>query len=301
MGNGKRIIADFSLLLIVLVWGTTFPLMKEVLAELKPLNFIFIRFTIATLVLLAVNYRKLKKLQIDMIKLGVYLGLALAGGFFFQVSGLQFTTASKAGFITGLSVVIVPIIATIYTKKRPSVPVILGIIFAIGGLLLLSYDGNWSFSQGDVLVFFCALSFGLHIFFVGRFVQQQDPVLLTIIQIAVVSIFAGFVGGVRGELQLIYPLEIWEKILYLAVIATGIAFLVQNWAQQYTTSVKTAIIFSLEPVFAMIFAFLLLAEPITTQSLLGGGLIILGMLLAELGDRHRLSKSKGCKGVAIDE
>lgn len=300
MGKAKRIIADGILLVVVLVWGTTFALMKEILVEISPINLIFFRFTLATLFLAVIKWRKLKDISVDMVKSGGYLGVALTAGFFFQVSGLQSTTASKAGFITGLAVVVVPIISTIYTKKKPASLVILGIIFAVGGLLLLTYDGNWSVTSGDLLVFFSAISFGWHIFLVGRSVQKKDPVLLTIVQLAVVSICAGLVSGILGEVRLVYPLEIWWRIIYLAVIATAGAFFVQNWAQQFTSSIKTAIIFSFEPVFAMIFAFLLLAEPITKQTLLGGGLIIFGMFLAELGDRNGFFKRKRGKGVHVD-
>ncbi len=299
MGKYKRIIADVVLLIIVLIWGTTFPLMKDALKEIKPLNFIFIRFSIATLVLGIAYWKRLKKLQPDLIRLGIYLGLALTGGFIFQVSGLQFTTASKAGFITGLSVVIVPIISIFYTKKLPSIPVLSGVGLAVGGLLFLSYDGNWTFTIGDLLILLCAISFGLHIFFVGQFVQKRDPILLTLVQIGVVSVFSGAAAGVSGQLQLFYSAKVWWAIVYMAVMATGLAFLIQNWAQQFTTSIRTAIIFSMEPVFAMIFAFLLLAEPITGQSLIGGGMIILGMILAEVGDYLQLVINN--KGVTGDD
>ncbi len=109
MEKHKRVFADIALLFVVVIWGTTFPLMKDALEGIQPLNFIFLRFTLAFLMLALVNWRKLGNLNMDSVKVGIYLGLALTGGFIFQVSGIVYTTASKAGFITGLSVVIVPI------------------------------------------------------------------------------------------------------------------------------------------------------------------------------------------------
>lgn len=284
----KRLIADLALLLSVLIWGTTFALMKDALNGIKPLNFIFLRFTLAFLVLAAINWHKLKKITPRLLKMGLYLGLALTGGYVFQISGLTITTASKAGFITGLSVVIVPVLTTIYYKKLPPVPVVSGVFLAVIGLLLLNYDGAWVFNFGDLLVFFCALSFGLHIFLVGQFVQHEDPALLTMIQIGVVAIIAGVGAGFTGDLHVAFSQKIWWGIAYMAVMATGFTFLVQNWAQQFTSAVRTAIIFSMEPVFAMIFAYFLLAEPIGRQSLLGGGAILVGMLLAEIGGHNKL-------------
>lgn len=287
MGQHKRVIADSTLLFGVLIWGTTFAIMKDALESIDPLNFIFLRFSLAFLVLAALNGRKLKSITPNLLKLGIYLGLAMTGGYVFQVTGLTMTTASKAGFITGLSVVIVPVLTTIYYKKLPPIPVLFGVTMAAWGLLMLSYDGHWMFNLGDLLVFFCALSFGLHIFLVGLFVQKEDPALLAMVQVGVVAVIAGVFAGVQGDVHFQYAPKIWGGIIYMAVMATGFTTLIQNWAQQFTSSVRTAIIFSMEPVFAFIFAYILLGEPITGQSLWGGGLILLGMLMAELGGQKK--------------
>lgn len=287
MGKRRRVVADGSLLFGVLIWGTTFAIMKDALESIVPLNFIFLRFSLAFLVLAGLNWRKLKSVTPNLLKLGLYLGLAMAGGYLFQVTGLTMTTASKAGFITGLSVVIVPLLATFYYGKLPPIPALVGVLLAALGLLLLSYDGQWRFNPGDLLVFFCALSFGLHIFLVGLFVRKEDPALLAMVQVGVVAVIAGILAGVRGDLHVQYAPKIWGGIIYMAVMATGFTTLIQNWAQQFTSSVRTAIIFSMEPVFALIFAYLLLGEPITLQSLWGGGLILFGMMMAELGGRRK--------------
>lgn len=287
MGKNKRMIADSALMFGVLIWGTTFAIMKDALDSIVPLNFIFLRFSLAFLVLAALNWRKLKDVTPNLLKLGLYLGLAMTGGYVFQVTGLTMTTASKAGFITGLSVVIVPLLTTIYYRKLPPFAVLAGVLMAAVGLLLLSYDGQWVFNFGDLLVFFCALSFGLHIFLVGLFVQKEDPALLAMVQVGVVAVIAGLLAGVQGDLHFEYAPKIWGGIVYMAVMATGFTTLIQNWAQQFTSSVRTAIIFSMEPVFALIFAYILLSEPITGQSLWGGGLILFGMIMAEVGGQKK--------------
>lgn len=296
MQKYKTAIADLTLLFVVFIWGTTFALMKDIIPGIPPLNFIFLRFVLATLLMTILYWQRIKKVKWDLFKLGVTLGLALAGGYFFQITGLQFTSASRAGFITGLSVVIVPIISTLYLKKLPPLAAILGVVMALLGLLFLFYDGDWAFNIGDLLVFFCAISLGIHIFLVGQFVKNRDPVILTIIQLGTVGILAGIIAGFQGELKIIYPIRIWWRIAYMAVMATGLAFLVQNWAQQFTSAIKTAIIFSMEPVFAFVFAIFWLGEPITLGSFVGGGFIIIGMIMAELGDYFKEKRRSGNNG-----
>ncbi|MDD4752787.1 MAG: DMT family transporter, partial [Desulfitobacteriaceae bacterium] len=208
----------------------------------------------------------------------------------FQTIGLQYTSASNAGFITGLSVVLVPFFSIYFSKKAPSLEATLGALMAAVGLGLLSLDETLHINTGDFLVFLCAISFALHIIFVGRYSPVHDTFLLVTIQVAAVAVLSSF-----GAFFFEPPLpaltgQVWVALLITAILATVVAFLVQNWMQKFTTPTRTAIILSMEPVFGALFAFLLLGEILSTQDWFGSSLVFLGMILAEVPLKKRLGK-----------
>ncbi|ADL13281.1 DMT family transporter [Acetohalobium arabaticum] len=284
----KRIKADLALLFVVFVWGTTFAIMKGVFDIVTPFYFLTLRFWTAVIVLVLIFHRRLKKLDWETIKLGSFVGIFLFGGFAFQVVGLNYTTASKAGFLTGLSVVIVPILSAIILKKIPSMLTVIGVTLATIGLGLLSFNGEFIFNFGDFLVFLCAVSLAVYILLVGKYVQQKDSILLTIVQITTVALLSGFSSLVEGSFEVVLQPELWGAVVYMAFFATTLALVVQNKAQEFTTPTRTAIIFSMEPVFAAVFAYFYLGEVISVNSYWGGLLIVVGMIIAEL----KLSKPK---------
>ncbi|MBM7622726.1 DMT family transporter [Sporohalobacter salinus] len=284
----RRVKADLALLLVVFVWGTTFAIMKDVFSIVTPFYFLTLRFSTAVLVLILIFHRRLKKLDLETIKLGFFVGIFLFGGFAFQVVGLNYTTASKAGFLTGLSVVIVPILSAVILKKIPSILTIVGVILAAVGLGLLSFNGQFIFNFGDFLVFLCAISLAVYILLVGKYVQQKDSILLTIVQITTVALLSGIASLLEGSFKVVMDPELWGAVVYMALFATTFALVVQNKAQEFTTPTRTAIIFSMEPVFAAIFAYFYLGEIISTNGYWGGLLIVIGMFVAEL----KLSKPK---------
>lgn len=285
----KRIKADLALLFVVFVWGTTFAIMKGIFNIVTPFYFLTLRFWAAVLILILVFHRRLKKLDWAIIKIGSFVGIFLFGGFAFQVVGLNYTTASKAGFLTGLSVVIVPILSAIILKKIPSKLTITGVALATIGLGLLSFNGEFIFNFGDFLVFLCAVSLAVYILLVGKYVQQKDSILLTIVQITTVALLSSLASLLEGSFKVVLQPELWGAVVYMALFATTFALVVQNKAQEFTTPTRTAIIFSMEPVFAAVFAYFYLGEVIAVNSYWGGLLIVVGMIIAEL----KLSKPKG--------
>ena len=278
----QRLIADSALLFVVFIWGTTFAVMKGIFTTVSPLYFLTLRFSFATLVLVAIFYQQLKNVNWEIVKKGTILGWFLFGGFAFQVVGLKYTTASKAGFLTGLAVVLVPIFSALIFKRMPQITTIVGVSLATIGLGLLTYDGGFLFSFGDGLVFLCAVSLALHILLVDKYVREEDTALLTIVQLVTVAVLGGIATGIEGGYQIITDISIWGSIIYMGVFASAFAFIIQTWAQNFTTPTRTGIIFSLEPVFAALFAYLYLGETITTAGYIGGSLIILSMLLVEI-------------------
>jgi drug/metabolite transporter (DMT)-like permease len=209
------------------------------------------------------------------------MGLALFAGYALQTFGLRLTTPAKAGFITGLSVVIVPVVSTLALRQRLSWGVWLGVGLATAGLALLSLQSNLSVSPGDLLVLGCALAFACQILLTGRFAPRYDPLLLTFGQIAVVASLAGI-----AALLLESPPEPTGTVLFAAVftgvLATSLAFGIQTVAQRFTSPTRTALVFATEPVFAAVFSFLLIGEVLGLRQLAGCALILAGMVVAEL-------------------
>jgi len=286
----KRIRADLALLFVVVVWGTTFAIMKGIFNTITPFYFLALRFSLATLVLCLIFNKRLRNLDWETIKLGVLAGIFLFGGYAFQVTGLKLTTASKAGFITGLAVVLVPLLSAIIFKKMPSFMTWLGVILATIGLALLTFTGQFIFNFGDLLVLSCAFSLALHILLVDKYVKKRDSILLAIIQIATVALLSIISTLLEGSYVAVSNPNIWFGIAYMAILGTALAFVIQNKAQTFTTPTRTAIIFSMEPVVGAIFAYLYLGEIITTRGYWGGGLIVVGMLLAEVNFKKIWSK-----------
>ncbi|MDQ7093858.1 DMT family transporter [Desulfosporosinus sp. PR] len=274
--------ADFSLLLVTLIWGSTFVIVKWAIADLPPFPFLAIRFFLAFLSLLPFLWLQRAHIVRKTVLKGMAVGVFLFSGYTWQTLGLQFTTASNAGFITGLSVVIVPTLVTVTTRKLPRPSLFLGIISALAGLALLSLGDHFQLNKGDLMVLICAFSFALHIYFVGRYAPQTNATVLAGAQILTVSILSGIFSVILPQPPLHFSSTAWLGLLVTAVPATSIAFFVQTKMQQFTTPTHTALIFSMEPVFAAISGFFLAGEVLSFKGLLGAVLVLGGMLIAEL-------------------
>lgn len=284
----RFIIADGSLLGVAAVWGFTFVTVKNAIILLPPFSFNFYRFSLATLVMLLFAIPQLKHANRSTAGAGLMLGGLLFAGYSFQTVGLLYTTASHAGFITGLSVVFVPLICTILIRQRLGTGVIVGSLCAIAGLAFLTGTEFHSTNYGDILIFCCAISFALHIIFVGKYSPNHHTVWLVIWQIAAVAFLSGISAFVFESGVNRFVFAIWPALLITALLATCLAFFTQNYMQRFTSPSHTAIIFTMEPVFAAFFAAWLLQESLTSGAYLGGFLILCGMLLAEFPAITRL-------------
>jgi drug/metabolite transporter (DMT)-like permease len=287
--------ADALLLTITAIWGATFPLVKNATdlehGGVPTYWFLAARFTLAAVLLGGFFWRRIKAAPLRTWGAGVLMGLFLYAAYAFQTFGLALTTSAKAGFITGLSVVLVPVLTVVWLKRQPSPGAWLGVITATVGLGLLSLNADLNPTYGDFLVFLCAICFALHVTSVSRFAGHHDSVALAVIQIATAGVFswgahlreAGtFAPGVPGVAWGSGPANVAMAWLICGVLATAFAFLLQNVLQPHTTPTHTALIFSAEPVWGAIFSFLLLGETLTLRGYIGAGLILAGMLLAEL-------------------
>ncbi|WP_088228936.1 DMT family transporter [Desulfosporosinus sp. FKB] len=284
--------ADFSLLLVAFVWGLTFVVVKWAIADLPPFPFLAIRFFLAFISLLPFLWLQRAHISKKNILKGMAVGVFLASGYIWQTIGLQYTSVSNAGFITGLSVVIVPTLVTITTKKIPRPSLILGVLSALVGLALLSLGDRLQFNKGDLMVLICAVSFALHIFLVGRFAPDTNATVLAAFQILTVSVLSGFFSLILPQPPLHFTMAAWSGLLITAIPATSLAFFVQSKMQQFTTSTHTAIIFSMEPVFAGLAAYFLAGEVLTLKGLIGAGLVLAGMIIAEFSGSESAAPSK---------
>ena len=274
--------ANLALLGVTLAWGISFILTKNSLETLETFNFLGIRFLIAAITSALLFHKRLMKLDRATLKYGILIGVIMFSGYATQTIGLNYTTASKSGFITGFSVVIVPIFSALVLKRLPKFSAIVGVILAILGLGLLTLDSNLQLNVGDLYTLIGAVCFAFHIITVGKYAVKVDAINLAILQIGVVGILSTIVTLLFETPIIPVDGSAWLSILFLAFVCTSGAFIVQNAVQKHTSTTHTALIFTGEPVFSAIFAYLLLGEIMNHRGIIGSILIVTGMLVAEI-------------------
>jgi len=266
--------------LVTLIWGSTFVMVKDALNSVQPLGFLSLRFLLAAVVLGLLFRKRLRSSARREVVAGLLIGVWLFAGYFLQTVGLQYTTSSKAGFITGLSVVIVPVLATVLLREPPTQSAIVGASLATVGLAFLSLRGNLTFSYGDLWVLGGALGFALQIVTVGHFAPSMDPARLTFFQIAATGLISLALAPWVETLTFSLAPSAWFAVVFTGLVATALVLSIQTKAQQFTSPTHTAVIFALEPVFAALFGFLLAGDRLGPRELIGCTLILLGMLAA---------------------
>ena len=289
--RNKRILADLALLFCSLIWGATFVAVKDALADVSVFVYLAVRFAIAAVVLGLLFWRTVREIRPPTMWAGIQIGFFMLGGYAFQTTGLRYTTPSKAAFITGSSVVLVPLLLAAFGRgRRINGWIWAGAISALAGLYFLTVphgEGLGGLNRGDPIVFGGAVMFALHIIFISRYVGKHSAVALSFIQIATTAVLSGLALPFLSELgyevpQLHFTRTVVVATLITALGSTAIGFTFQNWAQQYTTPSHTAIFISLEPVFAILTSWLLASERLNGRLLFGAALILLGILFAEL-------------------
>jgi drug/metabolite transporter (DMT)-like permease len=284
----RQIIADASLVFVALIWGATFVLVKDVIEQVPTMLFLAMRFTFAgvALALVMLPLRRWSGLTRAELGWGTVLGVALYSGYTLQTLGLRSTTASNGGFITGLSVVLVPVLGIFVLRQVPRAWSWLGVLFATTGLALLSlnFDTGVRINEGDALVFGCAIAFAIHILLVSKVAGGADPLRLTLVQIIVTGVLSALTSILFEPTVSAVPSgEVWAGTIFLGVAATAFAITIQVTVQRFTSAVHTVLIFTLEPVFAAAFGMWLQGDRLGPIAWGGAGLILTGMLVAELG------------------
>jgi drug/metabolite transporter (DMT)-like permease len=283
----SKVFSSIALMAVAAIWGSAFLSMKGTLERLDVNSFLTWRFLIATLLLIAIRPSALKKINLPFLKKGVLLGLFLSSGYIFQSFGLTLTTVSNTGFITGLYVVFTPIIAAVILRKNITLVEWFAVLVATIGLALLSFNGV-KIGVGEFLVLIGALLFALHIVGLGEWSKGLDTYALTVIQLgtcAVVTFLASFKSGFKAPPDS----GVWWSIIYTAIFATALAFMVQTWAQSFIAPSTVGVILAAEVVFAAAFGIWLLNEPVTLRIALGGLLVLASMYLIILLDQRKES------------
>ncbi|HZK48503.1 MAG TPA: DMT family transporter [Thermoleophilia bacterium] len=310
----KRLAAEILLVGVTAVWGWTFVMVKDAVALLPPLPFLAIRFGVATIVMglgtWAMRARRSGRRGSaaraaagvhgfrasvaagrglrDSVAAGLLMGTFLGLGYIFQTFGLQRTTASNAGFITGTFVVLVPVLQGLVWRIWPDLRAVLGVGLAAVGLFLLSGGSTELHLLGDGLVLLCAISFSAHILATSRYARRHDAAILTVVQLAVVTALCGVLA--LGAWALGEPLSleaVWEPSVLVALgvtalFASAAAFYIQTFAQKHASSTRTAVILTMEPVFAGLFGYALAGERLSLAGWAGAAAILCGMLVSEL-------------------
>ena len=290
----NKTLAQLLLLGVVAVWGATFALVKSALADCSPLLFNLLRMTIGALALWSIHHRRLRRLTRGGLFAGMVAGLLLAAGYQFQTVGLAYTTAAKSGLITGLVVVFVPIFTLVPALRpegslRPRWTTGLGAVLAFSGLLLLTTPPKTTLatvttqiSLGDWLTLVCALAFAGHLLSLARLAPKMPTAELATLQISFAALFMLVTLPLSRDLRIHLSLRLVIALAVTGILATAAAFTIQSWAQRHIPPANTAILLTLEPVFAVAVSMLLLDDSMSRRSITGAALILGGIATMEL-------------------
>ncbi len=281
--------ADLALAFVALVWGSTFVIVKSVLNDLSTLYFLALRFTVASgclFLLFLPAFRRMRwQAAIRGLRGGLLTGILLWSGYVLQTFGLKYTSAGNSGFITGFYIVLVPILSALIYRRLPQLLEVFGIGIATAGLVLLTIPGalhgGFAINRGDLLTAGCAVAYAFHLLVLGYFSQREAFEAVALGQILCTALLSWV------SLLVEPPVARWTSgsvmaVLVTAVFATALAFALQTWGQRYTSATRTALIFALEPVFALLTAILAGGESLTVARLIGCALILGGILAVEL-------------------
>ena len=283
MKNKKRL-AQILLVFVTLIWGATFIMVKDALNDAGPFAFGTLRFTIAGILTLVIVNKSIFTLTKTEIIGGLICGFCLFCGYAFQNFGLMQTSASKSAFITSVSVLMVPIILYLFNIQKVKMKVWFAVVLATIGLYFLLDPRGGMINWGDILTFGCALGFAVHIIFQGYYVKKNVRVLPFFLVQAWVVVGLSFINSLLFEpIFAIWSPRLISALLVTGIAATFIAILLMIWAQQILNPSETAIIFSLEPVFATVFAIIFAGEILGLWGYIGGGLIVLAVAYGESG------------------
>lgn len=289
----RNVKVNALLVLVTMIWGSSFLIVQQTIRLAGPFTFLAIRFSIGALVLAVIFHKRLVQITRAEIITGSIIGLFLFATYALQTIGLEYITSSKAGFITGLYVPLVAILAVPLLRQKPTFGSMLGVIFSVAGLALISVNGSlrFSFGLGEFLVMGCAIAAALHIICISKFAPRVDAMNLALVQIALTAVLSLIAMPIAGEPFVLPPLPVWGSALFMGVVATAFALAVMNRVQQFVSSTHATLIYALELVWVGLLGSLA-GEHLSLFTWMGSGCIVLGMITSELRLARMIKKLK---------
>jgi drug/metabolite transporter (DMT)-like permease len=278
--KSSRPFAIIALVLVTAVWGWTFLGVKEAVAKMPVMDFLSVRFGVAALLLIVIRPALLARIKWKTLWRGMVLGFLLGMSYITQTLGLQWVSPSVSGFITGMGVVFTPVFLYLVLRRNINRNIWIAVGLSLAGLALLSLNG-WTFGKGELLTLACAVTVAFHIIALGEWSPQHDTYELTVIQITTIAVMCLAVSAPGG---IVIPPDgmVWVTVGITAVFATAAAFFVQTWAQSLLTPSFTAVVLTMEPVFAGVFSIVFGGERPTYRAVLGFICVLAAMLIAQL-------------------
>ncbi len=290
----RNVKVNALLVFVSMIWGSSFLIVQQTIRLTGPFTFLAMRFCLAALVLAVIFHKRLAQITHAEIITGSFIGLFLFGTYALQTTGLQYTTSSKAGFITGLYVPLVAILAGPMLHQKPTLGNVLGVMLSVAGLAFISVNSSFQFTfgLGEYLVMGCALASALHVIFISKFAPRVDAMNLALVQITITAALSLIAMPIAREPFVLPPLPVWGSALFMGVAATAFALAVMNRVQQFVSSTHATLIYALELVWVGMLGSLA-GEHLSLFAWIGCGCILLGMITSGLRLAWIMKKSKG--------
>lgn len=276
----KQLQANFLIVLVALFWGSTYFLTKMAVAELEPFNLTALRFGTAFIITALFFFKRIRKADRVVIKYSIILRVLAVIAVLSMTFGVQYTTASNAGFLISLSVVMIPLISVVVLKKRIKVKLLLSVILATIGIVCLTLNEQLTINKGDILCILCATSFAVQVLIMERIPKSADSVAVGALQLGITAVVNFILSFFLENFTVPSDLKVWGVIVILGVFCTAFCYIIQIYALKNTSAIQAGIILSLEPVFSAIFAYIFLGELLSKQGYIGAILLFISVILA---------------------
>ena len=299
MNNKKQMQADLMLILVTLCWGVSYYLMDLSLADMDPFTLNAYRFLGAFFIAAAISWKKVKTVNKTTLKYSALVGIALVFVYIGATFGVKYTSLSNSGFLCAMTVVFTPMISSIILKEKQDRKVIAAVLMCFVGIAMLTLKDDFSINmgnlKGDLLCLMCAFAYAIDLLLTEKAVSHEevDAYQLGVFQLGVTGVCNLIMAFITEQPHLPSSPSIWGAVLFLAVFCTGVAFVLQPVAQQYTTAAHTGVIFALEPVFAAVVAVIFAHEILTLKSYFGAFLMVLSIFVMEIDFGSLMKKNKG--------
>ena len=276
----KQLQANFLIVLVALFWGSTYFLTKMAVEELEPFNLTALRFGTAFIITALFFFKRIRNADRTVIKYSIILGVLAVIAVLSMTFGVQYTTASNAGFLISLSVVMIPLISVVVLKKKIKAKLLLSVILATIGIVCLTLNEQLTINKGDILCILCAASFAVQVLIMERIPKSADSVAIGALQLGITAVVNFILSFFLENFTVPRDLKVWGVIVILGVFCTAFCYIIQIYALKNTSAIQAGIILSLEPVFSAIFAYIFLGELLSKQGYIGAILLFISVILA---------------------